>query len=180
MKNLIPISGMLSNSSYDMFMRVLEIYKNFLKEKELSIIVNCAGGESKIATGIYLKLESLKKEGWIINTIGDGNIKSSGLLIFMAGSKRSLYEGTKVMYHQHFKPVSFELNIKSTEGLIKAARDSKLFEEVKTIEKNNEKIDNVFQEVAGISPEKLQQIADIDLTADQALELGFATEIIYK
>jgi len=174
MNNLI-IVGSLSNSHHNMVHRFLP---NFDRSKKLTIYINSAGGDSTIATSLYLKLRRMKKEGWKIETIGDDNVKSGSLLLFLVGDKRSLYKGTKLMYHRHFKPINVDLKIKSQSELMSYVKSSNIFEDAKQIEKNNENIDNEIMSITNISAKKLEEMEDIEFDAQKALELGFATHLI--
>ena len=103
--------GNLTKLHHDSFIRFIETF-NFKLNKEITLYINSAGGDSNVATSIYLKLRNLKTKGIHITTVGDMNVKSGAFLIYLAGDLRLSYKYCKFMYHHHFKPSNFNINLK--------------------------------------------------------------------
>lgn len=74
----------------------LEAHHQENPEKPVCLFVSCRGGEMSFANGFYRWVKFL---GLKLVTIGMGEIASSGLLIFLAGTKRFILPDTYYYFH---------------------------------------------------------------------------------
>lgn len=134
---------------------------------ELRLIINSPGGNLTDAMALVdiMKLSSLP-----IQTIGLGQIASSGLLIFMSGTRgrRSVTTNTSIMSHQF-----------STEM---AGKEHELFAISKEIEDVKRRLISLYMAGSGLSKKNVLKYllppTDVWLNAKEAVELGIADRII--
>lgn len=125
----------------------------------LNVRINSYGGEVKEALAIYNMLQDFKGK---VTTINDGFACSAAASIFMAGAERIMNTGSLLMIHNAWTYAAGNAN-----ELRKQADDL-------------DKISNSTIELykkSGLSEEELKQLFDAEtwLTADEAVEYGFAT-----
>jgi len=94
---MIEYLGMVNYATSE---RVIEEIRGLVeenKEREISMIVTCAGGPSGTAMGFYDTVRSVIKPK--LTTIGSGDVDSSGIIIFLAGDKRYITKNTTLLFH---------------------------------------------------------------------------------
>jgi ATP-dependent protease ClpP protease subunit len=87
--------------NYDTCERIIEEMHDLVLDdpaKEIVMLVTCAGGPSGTAMGFYDTIRSVIKPKLV--TIGSGDVDSSGVLVFLTGSKRYVTKNTTVLLHQ--------------------------------------------------------------------------------
>ena len=65
--------------------------------EEINLIVTSHGGPTGIGMSFYDSMRSVYKP--YLNTIGSGDVDSSGILIFLAGQKRFITQNTTMLLH---------------------------------------------------------------------------------
>lgn len=137
-----------------------------LDTENIEVYINSYGGEVAQGLDIY---HALKQHKACVSTICTGFACSSASVIFMAGDTRKMLEGTILMIHNAW---TFTLG-----------DHKELNRQAENLEKISNGIKNIYEEVSKISFEELSKMMDEEsyLNVDEALELGFATEIVkYK
>jgi ATP-dependent Clp protease protease subunit len=142
------------------------IYENFdIKEKTLSLYINSTGGDLYAA---FALIDVMKSSQHPIRTIAVGSAMSAAFLIFASGHERHVGKNTSLMCHQFSD---------STEGK---------YHDIKATMKDNElcntKMVDILKEATGLAPsiikKKLLPASDVYLTAEEAIELGVADQIL--
>lgn len=129
----------------------------------LKVHIRSEGGDVDEGFAIH---DALVKSGKVIETIGEGIVASIATVIYLAGSKRTMTEGSNFMIHNPWA---------KGEG---TAAD---FERNAAGLKNIENILVTFYaQKTGIEAALLKELMDKEttLTADQAKNYGFATEVM--
>lgn len=144
------------------------VYENLdSKEKILTLYVNSTGGDLYQAFALIDIMQSSKHS---VRTIAVGSIMSAAFLIFTAGAKgeRYLAANTGIMCHQFSGSAD--------------AKYHDLKAEMKENELLNQKMVNILKEATGLSPSriksKLLPASDVYLTAQEALDLGIADQLL--
>lgn len=179
-QNIVPnfyLVGELSSSHHNAFLRFEEIVK--LKNiKNLTLYINSHGGDSNVATSIYLKLRTLKSKGISITTIADINVKSGAFLIYLVGDQRLAYTDCEFMYHHHYKLFTLNIKLHSEESLSSYIEENHLFEQAKLIEQNNKKMDDEILAITGMQYKVLRNLNDINFNTERAKQLSVVHELI--
>ena len=135
----------------------------FSGEPVVQVRINSVGGNWVIAQGMYgmLKASHLK-----VDTYNDGIAASSASLVFMAGRKRLMSAHARLMIHECSGPAAGQIA-----DLEKAIASQRAI---------NESMADVYAAATGLPLERIVAMmkAETWLSAEQALELGFATGII--
>jgi len=150
----------------------LSSLKKFLDSLEadvtdLHVYINSGGGSVVEGWAIY---DKLKTSGKTITTIGEGMVGSIATIIYMAGSTRKLHENSRFFIHNPYwqpdAPVPME-----GDALINLGEDLK---------KEQQKILDFYANQTGTAIENIQPLMQkaTDLTSIDAVNMGFATEII--
>ena len=66
-------------------------------EKELNLLVTCAGGPSGVGMSFYDSLRRVLKPR--LTTVGMGDVDSSGIIIFLSGTTRYVSPNTTLLLH---------------------------------------------------------------------------------
>jgi ATP-dependent Clp endopeptidase proteolytic subunit ClpP len=143
--------------------------KDFIKDlraltgKVLNVEINSPGGDVFAGLAIY---NALKGSGKEIHVKVMGVAASAASLIMMAGDKRIMPKNTFTMVHN---PWSFAM------GNADELRDT-----ADTLDKIGDSLQATYVAATGQSSDKIKELLAKDswLTADESLELGFATEVI--
>jgi ATP-dependent Clp protease protease subunit len=147
-------------------------YKKFRDSLEddvtdIHVFINSGGGSVVEGWAIY---DALKTSGKTITTIGEGMVGSIATIIYMAGSTRKLHENSKFFIHNpYWQPT--EASPMEGDALINLGEDLK---------KEQQKILDFYANQTGTSIESIQPLMQkaTDLTSAEAVNMGFATEII--
>lgn len=130
---------------------------------EINVYINSPGGEVAEAVAIY---SALKRNKAKINTYCDGFACSAASIIFCAGDTRTMGKIAMLMIHNCMSYVGYA----NAEELRKAADDT---------DKINQSSIEAYKAVSNLSEDKIKELMSNEtwLTADEALEYGFATQI---
>lgn len=147
-------------------------YKKFRDSLEddvtdIHVFINSGGGSVVEGWAIY---DALKTSGKTITTIGEGMVGSIATIIYMAGTTRKLHENSKFFIHNpYWQPT--EASPMEGDALINLGEDLK---------KEQQKILDFYANQTGTSIESIQPLMQkaTDLTSAEAVNMGFATEII--
>lgn len=145
-------------SAYDLSKDLIE-----LGNKNLNIHINSYGGEVSQGLAIYNLLKDYKGP---VTTICDGFACSAASVIFMAGTKRLMQKSSLLMIHNAWTRASGDAN-----ELRKAADD---------LEKITQPSIEIYKANSNLEESEIKKMMDDEtwITADEALDYGFATEII--
>jgi ATP-dependent Clp protease protease subunit len=134
---------------------------------DIHVYINSGGGSVIEGWAIY---DKLKTSGKKITTIGEGMVGSIATIIFMAGDYRKLHENSRFFIHNPYwqpdSPTPMEADDLITLG--------------ESLQAEQKKILDFYSNQTGKSVEDLEPLMQkaTDLTSTQAIELGFANEII--
>ena len=136
---------------------------NGLDVDTINVFINSYGGEVAEALAIY---SALKRHSASVHTYCDGFACSAATIIFCAGDVRTMGSIALLMIHNCMSYIGYA----NSEEMRKAAEDN---------DKINQSSINAYLAVTGLSEEKITELMDNAtwLTAKEALEYGFATEI---
>lgn len=136
---------------------------NALEGKDLVVRINSYGGEVAQGLAIY---NLLKGYPGSVTTLCDGFACSAASVIFMAGKQRKMPRSSLLMIHNAWSYAYGDSN-----ALKKAAED---------LEKITQPSIEIYKAVSNLTEEKIKEMMDDEtwITADEALEYGFATEIV--
>lgn len=129
----------------------------------IDVYINSYGGEVAQGLAIY---NALKRHKAKVTTYVDGFACSIASVIAMAGDTRKMYDNSLLMIHNAWTVA--QGNVAELE---KAAEDLKVI---------NAAVVKAYLEVVNISEEELTALLDAEswITAEKAVEMGFATEVI--
>lgn len=142
------------------------VFENFdSKDKTLSLYINSTGGD---LYSTFALIDVMRNSQHPIRTIALGAAMSAAFLIFASGHERHVGKNTSLMCHQFSD---------STEGK---------YHDIKATMKDNElsntKMVEILREATGLAPsvvkKKLLPASDVYLTAEEAVELGIADQIL--
>jgi ATP-dependent protease ClpP protease subunit len=134
--------------------------------ESVEVSINTPGGNVFEGRRIYNALREMSSRGVRITTIVDTIAASMGSVIMLAGDERKIIEGSRVMIHEA-SMVSWG--------------------DARTLRKNSELLDGISGEIAKLYSERtggdekeMRQLmhAETWMTADQAVELGFAHSVV--
>ena len=136
---------------------------NGLDVDTINVFINSYGGEVAEALAIY---SALKRHSASVHTYCDGFACSAATIIFCAGDVRTMGSIALLMIHNCMSYIGYA----NSEEMRKAAEDN---------DKINQSSINAYLAVTSLSEEKITELMDNAtwLTAKEALEYGFATEI---
>lgn len=134
----------------------------------ITVKINSRGGE--VSTGWEIH-DLLVNSGKQIKTIGEGKIYSIATIIFLSGSEREIMKNADGLIHNPFIPPYTLADQYGSQDLIRIA-ESLQQEEVKILD--------FYAERTGADKAKLAEYMkeDTKLSAEDMLNLGFATKII--
>ena len=129
----------------------------------INVYINSYGGEVAEALAIY---SALKRHSASVHTYCDGFACSAATIIFCAGDVRTMGSIALLMIHNCMSYIGYA----NSEEMRKAAEDN---------DKINQSSINAYLTVTSLSEEKITELMDNAtwLTAKEALDYGFATEI---
>lgn len=142
------------------------VYENFdSKAKTLSLYINSTGGDLYSA---FALIDIMRNSNHPIRTIAVGSAMSAAFLIFASGNERYVGKNTSLMCHQFSD---------STEGKYHDIKAT-----MKDNDLSNNKMVDILKQATGLAPsvikKKLLPASDVYLTAEEAIELGIADNIL--
>lgn len=134
---------------------------------DIHCYINSGGGSVTEGWAIY---DKLKVSGKTITTIGEGMVGSIATVIYMAGSVRKLHENSKFFIHNPYWMPDAPMPMEG-DDLISLGEDLK---------NEQSKILDFYFKVTGTSLDAIEPLMNkaTDLTATQAIEMGFAHSVI--
>lgn len=163
MEGTIYINGQIGTTPEQKGVELIDIIQQVKSQEgalSYRVHINSEGGVVDTGFDIFNYLKSLKLP---ITTIGSGLVASIATVIFMAGDKRVLTNGTQFMIH-------------SPMGGIDGTADQ-IEEYAQSIRDCENKLVKFYSQQTGLSVDALQPLVKNEtwLTEDQATSLGFAT-----
>jgi ATP-dependent Clp protease protease subunit len=144
------------------------VYENLdAKPKILTLYINSTGGDLYSA---FALIDIIKSSNHTVRTMAVGAVMSAAFLIFASGDKGERYVGrnASLMCHQFSD---------STEGKYHDIKAT-----MKDNELSNQRMVDVLREATGLAPsvvkKKLLPASDVYLTAEEAIELKIADQIL--
>jgi ATP-dependent protease ClpP protease subunit len=136
--------------------------------EEVVVHINSRGGNYTEGFAIYNLLTGSGKK---ITTIGEGQVASIATVVYLAGTKRRIYNTVQPLIHNPWVDPS-TLGSSATADDLQAIADEMKLAETKLLD--------FYVEKTGADKATLEALMkeDVPFSADQALELKFATEII--
>ena len=133
---------------------------------ELVVEINSVGGDVMAGLGIYNMLRSWAEDGKTVTTRVTGVAASIASIIALAGDKREMPKNTFAMVHQ---ASTFAV------GTADDMRDA-----ADTLDKVDGSLRGIYMDRMGVDEAKAKEIMAKDtwLTADESMDLGFATALI--
>ena len=133
---------------------------------ERVVEINSVGGDLMAGLGIYNMLRSWAKDGKTVTTRVTGVAASIASIIALAGDKREMPKNTFAMVHQ---ASTFAV------GTADDMRDA-----ADTLDKVDGSLRGIYMDRMGVDESKAKEIMAKDtwLTADESMDLGFATALI--
>lgn len=151
-----------------MLMRIHERDIQSGTKAPIDICINSFGGNVRDGLSLISLIESMKDEGYTINTVNMGYAMSMGFLISIVGTSKKAYRHS--VYMNHDMSVFFEGNLESVR------QD---FEQSKVL---REEIKSIIKKYTKISEEELEETyktkSDRIYTLEEALALGICEEVI--
>ena len=144
--------------AYDLAKELME-----LGNKNLKVRINSYGGEVAQGLAIYNLLKDYKGT---VTTVCDGFACSAASIIFMSGTNRAMPKSSLLMIHNAWSWASGNAN-----KLRKIAED---------LEKITQPSIEIYKTVSNLDEETIKRMMDEEtwITAEEALEYGFATVIV--
>ena len=133
---------------------------------ELVVEINSIGGDVMAGLGIYNMLRNWAKDGKTVTARVTGIAASIASIIALAGDKREMPKNTFAMVHQ---ASTFAV------GTADDMRDA-----ADTLDKVDGSLRGIYMDRMGVDEAKAKEIMAKDtwLTADESMDLGFATALI--
>ena len=133
---------------------------------ELVVEINSVGGDVMAGLGIYNMLRNWAKDGKTVTSRVTGVAASIASIIALAGDKREMPKNTFAMVHQ---ASTFAV------GTADDMRDA-----ADTLDKVDGSLRGIYMDRMGVDEAKAKEIMAKDtwLTADESMDLGFATALI--
>lgn len=173
--NINGIIGLIPNESGEFetpnttFLDVVNAVENKVGMTELHVFINSPGGLVEESDLIFDYLESVKAKGVNIVTHSEGVTASAAVKIFLVGNQRFIDSESKFMIHNPWG--------QAPEG------DADVIEQYgKGLRAAENDMINFYSQQTGTSKEAIKPLMKQEtfLTPEQAVELGFATEISKK
>ncbi len=139
-------------------------------QAELTLLVTSPGGSSGIAMSFYDTVRSILKPD--LKTIGMGDVDSSGIIIFLSGTKRAVSKHTTLLFHAASR--AFDPSKRYTAAELEAmAKEDKL--------KDAQYADIVAENSRGrLTPNQVRLMMECNtvLSAEDMVRLGLADEVL--
>ena len=159
--------------NYQNLEKVLGQFKELISENpdgEIQLLINSYGGQTGIGMSFYDSVKSVFKPNLL--TIGSGDVDSSGVIVFLAGSKRYLTKNTTLLFHLAGRTFGTEKRF-STLDLENILKEDKL--------KDYQYACVVSDATDGrYTPEKVLEMMahNTVLTAEEAVSMGLAHKVL--
>lgn len=134
--------------------------------KELVVEINSIGGDVMAGLGIYNMLRNWAKDGKTVTTRVTGVAASIASIIALAGDKREMPKNTFAMVHQA--------------STIAAGTSEDMRHAADVLDKVDSSMRGIYMDRMGVDEATATAIMakDTYLTADESLEMGFATALL--
>ena len=134
--------------------------------QEITLCINSPGGEVVSGLAVYDTIRMLKSP---VRTVCIGTAASMGAILFLAGARREMLPHTKLMIHDPL-----------IAGLAQPQMALQLRKQADQLMETRDVIGKIISEKSGLPLDKVYEMTaeDCFLTAEKAVELGLATEII--
>ena len=128
----------------------------------IQVYINSYGGSVSQGLAIYNMLRNHPAE---VTTVCDGFACSIASIIFMAGDKRVMNEGSILMIHEPW--------------VYTMGNADELQKQIESLNKLSELSVNIYSSTTGVESDKISEMmkAETWITPNEAIELGFATEV---
>jgi len=135
---------------------------------DITVRINSRGGDVQAGWAIY---DLLANSGKKIKTIGESKVYSIATIVFLAGEEREIMKNADGLIHNPFIPPYTLADQYESDDLLKIAE---------SLKQEEAKILDFYVEKTGSPKEKLAEYMkeDTKLSAEDMVELGFATKII--
>lgn len=147
------------------FIMVRNMMEN--RPKKIKMIINSYGGDLACT---FALIDIMKSSKIPIHTYGLGNILSCGFITFIAGTKgkRFITKNTSILSHQY--------------SWINLGKEHELLASVKEMGNISHRMMEHYKEHTGLSEKQIKKYLlpaeDVWLTAEEAVDLGVADEIV--
>ena len=148
-------------SSYTLSKELQELDESI---EHINVYINSYGGEVAEGLAIY---NALKRHKAKVTTYADGFACSIASVIFAAGDERIMSDTSLLMIHNAWAS---------------AARDAnKLKKQAEDLEKITQASINAYMNITNITEDEIKEMMDEEtwLNGEEALEMGFASQLIY-
>ena len=134
--------------------------------QEITLCINSPGGEVVSGLAIYDTVRMLKSP---VRTVCIGTAASMGAILFLAGNRREMLPHTKIMIHDPL-----------IAGLVQPQMALQLRKQADQLMETRDVLGKIISEKSGLPLDKVYEMTaeDCFLTAEKAVELGLATDII--
>lgn len=138
---------------------------NSLKNKDLKVIINSAGGDLIEGLAMY---NLLKAHDGSVNIEIIGLAASAASIIALAGDTITMHAGSEIMIHDCW-------------GFF-AGNTEDLNEAITAMERYNNSMSEIYADETGLSADEVRELMKNEtyFTADEAIEKGFATQKVIK
>ena len=134
--------------------------------QEITLCINSPGGDVVSGLAVYDTIQMMKSP---VRTVCIGTAASMGAIIFLSGVRREMLPHTKIMIHDPL-----------IAGLVQPQMALQLRKQADQLMETRDVLGKIISEKSGLSLDKVYEMTaeDCFLTAEKAVELGLATDII--
>lgn len=162
-----PMAEMFGVTEQSISAKDISVQLANIKEKEIDVHIKSNGGSVSEGYAIH---DLLVNSGKKINTIGEGEVRSIATVVFLAGTDRFISQHCDFTIHNPWLDPS-SLGKMESSDLIKVGNEMKAEEE---------KLANFYAKSLNkdVTEIKNKMAQETTLSAQEALEMGFATAIL--
>ena len=134
--------------------------------QEITLCINSPGGDVVSGLAVYDTIQMMKSP---VRTVCIGTAASMGAILFLAGTRREMLPHTKIMIHDPL-----------IAGLVQPQMALQLRKQADQLMETRDVLGKIISEKSGLPLDKVYEMTaeDCFLTAEKAVELGLATDII--
>ena len=134
--------------------------------QEITLCINSPGGDVVSGLAVYDTIQMMKSP---VRTVCIGTAASMGAIIFLSGVRREMLPHTKIMIHDPL-----------IAGLVQPQMALQLRKQADQLMETRDVLGKIISEKSGLLLDKVYEMTaeDCFLTAEKAVELGLATDII--